>query len=73
MARIRNKKSTLSYGGYGLKPQEDREFLRLLQRDKFKAKEIVRVLIRQWIKEDGPGIISFIQMSNPKIYKGAKN
>jgi len=51
MARIRNPKSKLSYGGLGLKPDEDRLLIKKLMHEDVSLKHQIRKLIRNWIKK----------------------
>jgi hypothetical protein len=71
MARPKSKKSDLSFGGYGLKPEEDKELMKLLESKGISAKMLVRNLLRQWVKEGGPGVITY--QTAPKIYPAAKH
>lgn len=50
MARPRKPTSQLSYGGYGLDLEEDKRLIRLLQDNDYTAKQLVRYLLRKWIK-----------------------
>lgn len=52
MARPRHKNSTISYGNYGLEPNEDKKLLLLLEDKDMTAKQLVRYLLRNFIKDN---------------------
>lgn len=67
MARIRDKKSKIPFSGLNLKPEEDQIFIKLLEDKGLTCKQLLRALVRQWIKEGGSGVLTYV--SPPKIYK----
>ncbi len=50
MARPRQPNSKLSYAGYGLDPEEDKRLITLLEEHDYTAKQLVRYLLRKWMK-----------------------
>lgn len=65
MARPKKKKDT-SFAGYGLKPDEDKRLVQLLEESELSAAKVVRALLREWIKVGGQGVLSY---SNTKKNK----
>jgi len=53
MARKKNPKSKLSFGGLRLKPEEDKTLMRLLDEKKISLAKLNRKLIRAWIEKEG--------------------
>jgi len=59
MARPKIKNSKNSFNNYGLKPEEDNELQALLEECDLSAGQVVRALLRQWIKEGGRGVLKY--------------
>jgi len=59
MARPKSKNSEWSFGGYGLKPEEDKMLMDMLTDCDLSAGQVVRALLRQWIKEGGKGVLKY--------------
>lgn len=51
MARIKNPKSKISFGGLGLTKQEDEVLKKLLDKTDNSIARLKRQLIREWIKK----------------------
>jgi len=67
MARPRKKGSTNTYGGMGMKPEEDEKLVKMLEDKGITLKQLQRALVRQWMSEDGPGMLSY--KSSPTFRK----
>jgi hypothetical protein len=67
MARPRNSKSKNPFMGLGLKPEEEVRFKELLEEKAIHGRQLVKALVRQWIREGGHGVLTYT--SPPKIYK----
>lgn len=50
MARIRNPKSKISYGGLGLTKEEDKKLIIMLKKTDMSLARLRRELIRQWME-----------------------
>lgn len=59
MARKRERGSKRSFGGYELPSEIEPEFIKLVKEKRVSAKSIVRFLIREWVKQGGPGVMKF--------------
>jgi hypothetical protein len=55
----RAKNSTLSYSGWGLTPEEDKQVIAALEEKDISAKQLVRALVKQWLDQGCPGAIVF--------------
>ncbi len=53
MARLRKKNSEYPFGGIGLKPEEEDEYKKLLADVGLSSKQVVRSLVRSWIRNGG--------------------
>lgn len=51
MARTKNKNSQLSFKGWGLEPDEDKQVVKLLEEKDLTANQLIRFLVRKWISE----------------------
>jgi len=51
MARTKTKNSYLSFKGWGLTPEEDKEIIQALKDKDLTANQLIRVLIRKWVAE----------------------
>lgn len=49
----KDKKSKFPFGGIGLKPEEEDEYKKLLGEVGLSSKQVVRSLVRSWIKNGG--------------------
>jgi len=56
MARPRSKNSTYPLGGLGLKPEEDKKLMELVDSYDISVKQLCRALVRQWMK-NGQGFV----------------
>lgn len=52
MARIKGEDSTRSFKGFGLEPHEDKELIATMKRKDTTGQKLVRMLLREWIKEN---------------------
>lgn len=59
MARPRKANSKLSLNHYGLKDKEDEELRQILKDLDLSASQVVRALLRQFIKEGGKSILKY--------------
>jgi antitoxin component of RelBE/YafQ-DinJ toxin-antitoxin module len=59
MSRPREKGSKTSFANLGLKPEEDKEFQRVLDETGLSARQVIRALVRQWVKEGGHGVLKY--------------
>jgi hypothetical protein len=49
MARPRSKNSTYPLGGLGLKPEEDKKLMSMVEQYDISVKQLCRYLVRQWM------------------------
>jgi hypothetical protein len=59
MARPRKKDSKYSVGGLGLKPEEDKVLIQLIEKHDISIAQLCRALVRQWIVEGGEGLLKY--------------
>jgi len=59
MARPKIKNSKSSFNNYGLKPEEDQELIKALDEIDLSAGQVVRALLRQWLKEGSRGVLKY--------------
>jgi hypothetical protein len=62
MSRPRKKGSKIPYSGLGLKPEEDAKLLKLLEKEGYTGRQLMRGLLRQWmeyIDNGGSGLIKY--------------
>lgn len=52
MARKKDKNSKLSFKGWGLEPDEDKQLIKLLEVKDITANQLIRVLVRRWMTEN---------------------
>lgn len=60
MARKKAKNSKGSLMNLGLKPEEDAELLKTIEKNghELSVRQLVRALLRQWIKEGGKSVLA---------------
>lgn len=53
MSRPRKKGSKIPFSGLNLKPEEDEQLRVMLEEHGLSMKQVLRALVRQWMKEGG--------------------
>lgn len=62
MARKKKKGSKNSFSGLGMKTEEDERFIKLLEKEGYTARQLLRGMARQWmdfIEAGGSGLIKY--------------
>lgn len=48
-----------SFGNYGLSTKEDERLIELLDQKDLSSKQLVRALLKEWIANDGEGVLKY--------------
>lgn len=59
MSRPKSKTSKGTLYNLGLKPDQEKKLHDLLEKRGLSVRRLARVLIKQWVEEDGPGNLNF--------------
>ncbi len=57
--RKKTKSSKLSFMNLGLTKEEDEKFIALLKQQDLSGRQLIRALIKEWIRNNGVGILRY--------------